>query len=108
MSAEIAVECIMCLLEKSSVRLLLNISLTATFTLQSFVFYKFTNDLVTQSVATADVIYNETNWICYNKPVQKNLQLMMVRSRKGLSLNAAIVGDMTLQTFTKGFNFPNK
>ncbi|KAJ8924159.1 hypothetical protein NQ315_006943 [Exocentrus adspersus] len=101
MSAEITAMWILCLLEKSTGRLFLNLCMVITMTIQNFVFYKFADDIITQSTAIADVIYNETKWTSYSKPVQKNLQLMMMRSNKGLSLNAAIVGDMTLETFTK-------
>ncbi|KAJ8929392.1 hypothetical protein NQ314_017931 [Rhamnusium bicolor] len=53
------------------------------------------------STEVSDVIYNETDWLNYDNRAKKHLILMMIRSQRPLTCNAAAIGDMTLDTFKR-------
>lgn len=57
--------------------------------------------LLFQSTAISDVIYNYIDWINYNKPARIRMLLMMIRSQKPLTFNAAAIGDMSIDTFKR-------
>nr|AUF73043.1 odorant receptor [Anoplophora chinensis] len=86
--------------EKSIYNILRPLYVFTLMVSQLYIFYNYTNEILVESTALCDVIYNETNWIDYNQVIKKNLLLMMRRSQKQLSFKAAGLGDMSLQTFT--------
>lgn len=49
----------------------------------------------------SDIIYNETQWISYSTKCRRLLLVMIKRAQKHLSVKAAIIGDTSLNTFTK-------
>nr|CAI5846591.1 unnamed protein product [Callosobruchus analis] len=68
---------------------------------QVYVFFWFANEVILESLAISDTIYNETNWITYSRANKMLLLMVLHRSHRNFALKAAAIGEMSLSTFTK-------
>ncbi|CAH1989508.1 unnamed protein product [Acanthoscelides obtectus] len=68
---------------------------------QLYVFFWFANEVILESLAISDVIYNESNWITYSKANKMLLVMVLQRSHRNFALKAAAIGEMSISTFTK-------
>ncbi|KAJ8982790.1 hypothetical protein NQ317_018491, partial [Molorchus minor] len=100
-SLELAAYAIKLLTEEEVFGALRTIAVICTTIAQLFIFFWFANEVKVESAAISDIIYYETDWLNYGNLARRHLSLMMMRSQRPLTISAAAIGDMSLDTFNR-------
>ncbi|XP_018571376.1 uncharacterized protein LOC108911034 [Anoplophora glabripennis] len=100
-SVELAAFIVKLLTETNTLDIFRTFGILIMLITQIFMFFWYANEIQVQSTAISDILYNNTDWINYNKPARMRMLLMMIRSQKPLTFNAAAIGDMSIDTFKR-------
>nr|ALR72575.1 odorant receptor OR32 [Colaphellus bowringi] len=66
-----------------------------------FLLFWCANNVLVESMAISDVIYNESNWITLSNGAKKDMLMMLSRAQVPMAFKATFVGNISLETFTK-------